>query len=86
VTLMPHMSVAWQHAGGDIRPSSSLAFITDPANFVEKGVPLASDSALIEVGGDLLLSAQLRVGLSYSGQFASRVHDNAVRGNIAWNF
>jgi len=46
------------------------------------GVPLAQDSLLLEAGLDFNISAAATLGVSYSGQFASDVTDNAVKGRL----
>ncbi|MFG1465097.1 autotransporter domain-containing protein [Xanthobacter sp. DSM 24535] len=87
MVLAPHASAAWQYAFGDVDPTAQLAFRSLPgANFTVGGVPLAENTALLEVGADLHLSAQARFGLSYVGQFADGVTVNAFQANVAWRF
>ncbi len=50
------------------------------------GVPLAQNSALIDVGLDLNLRPTITVGVSYAGQFANDLQDNAVKGRFTWIF
>jgi uncharacterized protein with beta-barrel porin domain len=45
-------------------------------------VPLAKDSLLLEAGLDFSISATATLGVSYSGQFADDVTDNAVKGHL----
>jgi len=52
----------------------------------EAALSWAEDSALIEAGLDLNLSPTATLGISYSGQFASEVEDNAVKGRFTWLF
>jgi uncharacterized protein with beta-barrel porin domain len=84
--LTPHASVAWQHAIGDIDPTRSLAFASGGAAFSVLGAPLARDSALIDAGLALKLSAESTLGLAYSGQLADSVIDNAVTGRFDVRF
>ncbi|MFG1429406.1 autotransporter outer membrane beta-barrel domain-containing protein, partial [Roseixanthobacter glucoisosaccharinicivorans] len=87
MVLAPHASAAWQYAFGDVDPTAQLAFRGLPGStFTVGGVPLAENTALLEVGADLNLSAQARVGLSYVGQFADGVTTNAFQANLAWRF
>ena len=73
MTLQPHASLAWQSAFGDVAPSASLGFISAPgASFEIAGVPLAENTALVEIGADMIVSPRTRIGLSYMGQFAER--------------
>jgi outer membrane autotransporter protein len=84
--LTPRASAAWQHAFEDITPSAALAFQTTGAGFAIAGVPLARDSALVETGLDLRVNPHAKLGLSYSGQLAGHLQDQAVKGNFTWNF
>jgi uncharacterized protein with beta-barrel porin domain len=54
--------------------------------FVITGVPLAQDSGLIDVDFDLNLRQTIALGLSYAGQFANQLQDNAVKGRFTWIF
>ena len=49
-------------------------------------MPLAADSALLDTGLDVALSDRLTAGVSYSGQYADDVSDNAVKGRLTWLF
>nr|HML27403.1 autotransporter outer membrane beta-barrel domain-containing protein [Hyphomicrobium sp.] len=81
--LEPHASIAWQYAFGDIVPEAQMSFLSAPvANFIVAGVPLAENTAEIEIGSDLRISKQAQIGLSYVGQFAGDVTANAVQANI----
>lgn len=87
VVLEPHAALAWQYAFGDLAPQAQMSFIAAPgSNFSIAGVPLAQNTALIEVGADVNISAQARFGLSYVGQFADNVTVNAVQANLTWRF
>jgi len=86
MALIPRASVAWQHAFSATTPTAALAFQSTGAGFGIWGVPLARDAALIEAGGDLQLTAQAKVGVSYAGQLANSAHDHSVKGNFTWRF
>ncbi|MGH6792221.1 MAG: autotransporter domain-containing protein, partial [Methyloceanibacter sp.] len=85
-TIVPKVSAAWQHAFDDVTPGASLAFATTGIGFSITGVPLAQDSLLLEAGLDFNISATATLGVSYSGQFADEVTDNAVKGRLTWLF
>ena len=68
------------------RPSASLAFATTGIGFEVGGVPLAKDSALLDAGLDFALSDRLSAGVSYQGQYADNLEDNAVKGRLTWLF
>lgn len=87
VTLTPHASAAWQFAFGDLTPTTQLALAALPiVGFTVAGVPLAANTALLEAGLDLHLTAQARIGVSYVGQFADAVSVNAFQANFSWRF
>src|SRR5208337_3255913 len=71
VVLTPRLSAAWQHALGPLTPSEALTLQSTAAAFTVAGLPLARDTALLESGLDLRLSAQARVGLFYSTQIGT---------------
>jgi outer membrane autotransporter protein len=86
MALIPRATVAWRHAFGEITPTAAPAFATSGAGFAINGVPLARDAALVESGLDLRVSPHAKLGVSYSGELASRLQDHAVKGTFAWNF
>jgi outer membrane autotransporter protein len=86
MVVTPHASAAWQHAFDDITPGAALAFASTGIGFDVTGVPLAENSLLVEAGLDLNLSPTATLGVSYSGQIASDLIDNAVKGRFTWLF
>ncbi|PCE32533.1 autotransporter domain-containing protein [Burkholderia ubonensis] len=84
--LTAHTTVGWRHAFGNVRPTSTFAFAAGSTSFQVAGVPIARDSAVLELGLDASVTKNLTLGVSYSGQFGSGVRDNAVLGNILWKF
>ena len=86
MAFIPRASVAWQHAFGIVDPTAALEFVSTGAAFGIAGVPLARDAALVEAGGDLQLTAQAKIGVSYAGQLANSAHDHSVKGNFTWRF
>lgn len=85
VALTPHISAAWQHAF-DEPAATTLAFASSGLGFDVTGVPLAENSLLVEAGLDLNVSSAITLGVSYSGQLASEVQDNAIKGRFSWRF
>ena len=87
MVLQPRAALAWQYAFGDTAPDAQFAFLAAPgASFSVSGMPVAENTALIEFGADLLVSPKAKLGLSYTGQFAEAVSDNAVEANFSWSF
>jgi outer membrane autotransporter protein len=86
VLLIPHVSMAWQHAYGDVDPARTLAFASGGSAFTVLGAPLARDSALIDAGLAVAVAPDATLGVSYSGQLAKDVTDNAITGRFDWRF
>jgi outer membrane autotransporter protein len=86
MVIVPHASAAWQHAFDDMTPEAALAFASTGIGFTVRGVPLAEDSALVDAGVDFTLRPDITLGISYSGQLASDLTDNAVKGRFNWLF
>uniref|UniRef100_UPI0015CE6FD4 autotransporter outer membrane beta-barrel domain-containing protein n=1 Tax=Burkholderia guangdongensis TaxID=1792500 RepID=UPI0015CE6FD4 len=84
--LGAHAMVGWRHAFGDTSSTSAFAFNGGSSAFQISGVPLARDSAVLELGLDVNATKNLTLGVSYSGQFGNSMHDNALLGNILWKF
>ncbi|WP_108681435.1 autotransporter domain-containing protein [Methyloceanibacter sp. wino2] len=84
--ITPHIEAAWLHAFDDVTPGASLAFATTGIGFDIDGVPLAEDSALLDAGLDLAVTDRLSAGVSYQGQYADSVSDNAIKGRLTWLF
>lgn len=77
--------LGWTHAFGDVTPQTNLAFATGQAFSVE-GLPIAEDTGIVEAGFDVGIGKKTTVGLSYVGQFSSRVNDNAVKADLTVKF
>ena len=79
-------SAGWQHAFGTAMPNSTLAFEAGGPTFGVAGVPIARDTAVLGLGIDAQLTKNLTFGLSYRGQLARSVSDDAVYANLLWKF
>ncbi|MGO4447437.1 autotransporter domain-containing protein [Phyllobacterium sp. TAF24] len=75
----------WRHAFGDTTPEASLAFSGGNAFSVD-GLPVAEDTALVEAGLDFGIGKATTLGVSYTGQFSSQSHDNAVKADLTVRF
>ncbi|WP_421917298.1 autotransporter outer membrane beta-barrel domain-containing protein [Mesorhizobium sp.] len=78
-------TLGWRHAFGDVTPTSTLAFAGGDA-FTIAGVPIARDTAVVEAGLDLKMSANATLGVSYDGQFGGRAADNGAKANLNVRF
>ncbi|RMR03623.1 Outer membrane autotransporter barrel [Pseudomonas savastanoi pv. glycinea] len=70
--------VAWQHAFDTPSDTSRLS-LSGYDSFSVKGVPVAEDSALVQLGLNLKLTPQASLDLGYSGQFGDGHNDHGVR-------
>ncbi|HEY6259324.1 MAG TPA: autotransporter domain-containing protein, partial [Xanthobacteraceae bacterium] len=86
MVLTPRAALAWQHAFGAATPAQALSFLSTNASFMVAGVPIARDSALVDVGFDVRLNPRATVGASYVGQLADHAHDHALKGKFGWDF
>lgn len=85
VTTAARGMLGWRHAFGDTVSHSNLAF-TGSTAFDISGVAIAKDALVLEAGLDFKLSPQATIGISYSGQFASKAQDNAFKADISFKF
>lgn len=83
--LMLTGSLGWQHAYGGLTPSQTMSF-AGSAPFTTDGVPIARDTALVDVGFTHNPTANIEIGLHYDGAFASSAQDSAVRGTLRVRF
>jgi outer membrane autotransporter protein len=84
--LTPRVSVAWQHGFGNLTSAASLVFSSAAVGFDVTGIPPARDNLQLEGGVDLDLTPNAKLGIFYSGRFASGVSDNGINGRFTWSF
>ncbi|HWK67970.1 MAG TPA: autotransporter domain-containing protein [Rhizobiaceae bacterium] len=77
--------VGWRHAFGDLTPTAVHAFAGGDV-FDVAGVLIGRDAALIETGIDFALARDAKLGVSYTGQFASGAQDQTVKANFNVQF
>ncbi|MDT2021701.1 autotransporter domain-containing protein [Methylocella sp. CPCC 101449] len=85
INLTARGTIGWRHAFGDVTPISVAAF-AGGTPFSVAGVPIAQNAAVVEAGLDLNLTPQATLGISYGGQFGSRLYDQSLKGNFMWKF
>lgn len=78
-------TLGWRHAFGNVTPLSTFTF-AGGAPFTIVGVSVAKNAAVVEAGLDFAIAPSATLGVSYSGQFASGVSDQSVRGTFNWKF
>ena len=77
--------LGWRHAFGNATPTSTNAF-QGSIPFTVQGVPLARNVAVVEAGIETKLTRDLKLSVSYSGQFANKLHDNGAKVALNYKF
>ncbi|MEP7452913.1 autotransporter domain-containing protein [Phyllobacterium sp. SB3] len=85
MTLTARGMLGWTHGFGDMTPEASLA-LNSSAGFTVEGAGIAKDAAIIEAGFDIGIGRATSIGLSYTGQFSSQSHDNAIKADLSVRF
>ncbi|WP_425104392.1 autotransporter domain-containing protein [Ancylobacter sp.] len=85
-TLTPYATLGWQHAFGDVTPSSTMQFAGGLTPFTVSGVPVAEDALLLEAGLSYALSANAQIGATYAGQLAGDASQNAFTAQFSLKF
>ena len=84
--LVPRASAQWQHAFGDVTPSTALAFQSTGTAFTVAGIPIARDSAQVEAGLDWRITPWTKLGAFYQGELAAHAQSHAVKGGFTLDF
>jgi autotransporter-associated beta strand protein len=81
-----HISLGWQHAWGDVRPTSTMHFADGGSSFDITGVPVARNAAALSGGVNFMLASNVSVDATYSGQFGNHATDQSARMSLTWRF
>ena len=85
--LVANGMIGWQHVFGDVTPNSVLAFASAPyVPFAIAGAPIARNALALEAGIDWRFTANVKLGVYYSGLIASNASDNAIKVKLEANF
>ena len=84
--LIARAFLGYRHAFGDVDPKALLAFEAGGSAFTIAGAPIDQDAVVAEAGLDYRASANLTLGVNYSGQAGDRAYDNAVKGRMEYRF
>jgi len=80
------VDLGWRHAFGDVIPTSTASFAAGSSLFTATGNAIGKDTAMIEAGFDFELSKQATLGVSYQGQFGSRLNQNGINADLRVKF
>lgn len=78
-------SLGWQHAYGDKKASSRMAFAGSDG-FTSEGNPVDEDMLVGDVGVSFTLPHSATLNVGYKGQIGSDTRVNAVNANLRWSF
>ncbi|MFG1480776.1 autotransporter domain-containing protein [Xanthobacter sp. V4C-4] len=84
--LTASLSLGWQHAFGDDTPVVSAVLSAGALPAEVAGVPVARDTALIGAGLRYAVAPGAELALKYVGQIAANASENAVTGQLRWQF
>jgi len=85
MTLSLHGMAGWRHAEGNLTPAAAVAF-TGAESFSIAGAPVAEDTAILEAGLDLGLSASTSFGLLCMGEIGSNTEQHSGQASFAVAF
>lgn len=75
--------IGWSHAYGDLIPTAALAFTGETTPFFVSGVALAEDSLVLGGALEYAMGANSKFSVSYAGEIAGDVQQNAVKGALS---
>ncbi|MEG2999923.1 MAG: autotransporter domain-containing protein [Comamonas sp.] len=78
-------TVGWRHAFGDVATSKTMAF-EGGQNFTVAGSPLARNTAVLGLEGEVALSRTAALVLGYRGELGSGQRDHAANVKLRWAF
>lgn len=79
-------SLGWQHAYDGATPVSLMSFAASPSPFAVAGVPIATETLLVEAGLDAQVHRNAVLALLYTGRIAADASAHALRANLAVRF
>lgn len=82
--LLPHFSLAWEHAADTVSANPLLAFNTGAA-FGVTGAPLSRDALAIETGLGVKLD-RIELGVGYEGRVGGNAHEDGLRVSLSSNW
>jgi outer membrane autotransporter protein len=80
--------VAWHHAGGNVRAVSRQHFRDGRRRtvFTSEGLSVARQAWSLQLGADVDLARNMRVGVAYAGHVGQGASDHGARLDLNWVF
>jgi T5SS/PEP-CTERM-associated repeat protein/autotransporter-associated beta strand protein len=76
----------WRYAFGDATPVTAMRYQAGGNAFPIAGLPVTGDAATVDAGLNVAISGRTSIGISYAGQFGSRLSDHTARANVVFRF
>jgi outer membrane autotransporter protein len=86
IGMVPDFNLGWEHAFTRFLPGQAMTFAATGESFNVIGVPLGSDSAVIQAALDFALAPDAMLSIGYDGALSNSAQDHAIRGGISWKF
>ena len=84
--LVPRGMLQWQHAFGDVTPTTALAFQGTGAALLDCRHPDRARHGVRRSRLRLALCPQAKLGAFYQGELAANAQTHAVKGAFTWDF
>ncbi|MDR2327927.1 MAG: autotransporter domain-containing protein [Acidovorax sp.] len=78
-------TVGWRHAFGDVATRKTMAF-EGGQNFTVAGAPLARNTAVLGLEGEVALSRRAALVVGYRGEVGSGQRDHSANVKLRWSF
>ncbi|MGA0561509.1 autotransporter outer membrane beta-barrel domain-containing protein [Ancylobacter sp. VNQ12] len=79
-------TLGWQHAFGDVTPTTTVAFATGSDAVALSGVPIAQDAALLGLELAYAPTDATRLAVKYAGQLADSANQNTILAQLVVKF
>lgn len=74
-----HVTLGYQHAWGEVRPTDTQRFVSGGDSFTVAGVPVARNAGLVDTGMTFAIAKNTTVDASYHGLFGGNAKDQGAR-------
>lgn len=84
--MVAKAGLGWRHAFGSMTPTAELAFASAGAPFVVAGVPIAQNTATVDLGIDGTIAANTTFGIAYTGQIGQHAWQHGFNARLIRRF
>ena len=79
-------TVGWRRAVGSPSMTRTMSFNVGSPDFIIAGVPVARNTAVLSVFGQVTLSPSATLEAGFSGEFGRNVREQSVQAKLRWMF